>query len=194
MRGGYTPPPGDRGVPIIEHNGPAYEYPSERGDGAAVYGEPSNLRDLADACRRSYLPRLAMACNEAANEIERLRERSAGRRVLGSRGEEHARADGHRLSDTHPLARTPTVMQGGCVTVGVTLEDPRNPLGWPRRRLSLRRRVAELERLLEELRADVTDLAAWRAPTLRSYDHEPAVARLLAGEPEAAMRRTGSPT
>ena len=103
--------------------------------------------------------------------------------------------------------------------MGLVLEDPRSPMSWPRRRRSLRRRVAELERLLAELSAkeeagfgalnkrtarltvDVADvqgevaaLRAWRAPSLRRFDHEPAVERLLAGEAEAAMRRTGSPT
>ena len=93
--------------------------------------------------------------------------------------------------------------------MGVTIDDPRNPLAVPRRRRSLRRRVAELERLLAEVENDaaqalaeqrarvnalhdsVRALAAWRAPSVRRFDHEPAVSRLLAGEPEAAMRRTG---
>lgn len=87
----------------------------------------------------------------------------------------------------------------------MTIDDPRNPLAVPRRRRSLRRRVAELERLNQELAAglearlhaaelEIASLRAWRAPSVRRFDHEPAVSRLLAGEPEAAMRRTGSPT
>ena len=102
--------------------------------------------------------------------------------------------------------------------MGVTYDHASNPLGAPRRRRSLRRRVAELERLLAEVENDAAQalaeqrseiardrqwlrdlqmelerLRAWRAASVR-FDHEPAVSRLLAGEPEAAMRRTGSPT
>lgn len=89
--------------------------------------------------------------------------------------------------------------------MGVVVDDPRSPLGWPRRRPSLRRRVAELERLNRELVAgfearlhmaeiEIAALRAWRAPSVRRFDHEPAVGRLLASEIEASERRTGSPT
>lgn len=95
--------------------------------------------------------------------------------------------------------------------MGVTIDDPRSPLAWPRRRRSLRRRVAELERLLAEVENDAAqalaeqrsevlalyrrldELAGWRVPR-KPFDHEPAVGRLLASEIEASERRTGSPT
>lgn len=85
--------------------------------------------------------------------------------------------------------------------MGVHVDDPRSPLAVPRRRRSLRRRVAELERLLADVendaaqalaeqqawlravQAEVVEMRDWRVPGLRArHDHDPAVARLLKGE------------